>query len=55
MELKNTNTYDVTDLTSLEKLEPVLEDYHTIDEIKYCIGIEVLDKGFLKNLKRLFN
>ena len=23
MELKNTNTYDVTDLTSLEKLEPV--------------------------------
>ena len=23
MELKNTNAYDVTDLTSLEKLEPV--------------------------------
>ena len=38
----------------LDKLEPVREDYHTMADSNFGIGIDVVEKGFLNSLKRLF-
>ncbi|WP_311324677.1 hypothetical protein [Capnocytophaga sputigena] len=38
----------------LHKLEPIREDYHTMADSNFGIGIDVVEKGFLNSLKRLF-
>jgi len=38
----------------LDKLEPIREDYHTMADSNFGIGIDVVEKGFLNSLKRLF-
>ena len=38
----------------LHKLESIREDYHTMADSNFGIGIDVVEKGFLNSLKRLF-
>ena len=38
----------------LDKLEPVREDYHIMADSNFGIGIDIVEKGLLNSLKRLF-